>query len=272
MSYLVATAWIKDEAPYLKEWIDFHRLQGFEKFYFYDKNSTDNTKEVLAPYVEKGIAEHRFYPSDVTTRKNFWVMRTTIDEFKGKHKWLFHHSIDEYMFCPDGRKISDLLTEFEDYSGVVVPWKLFNSSGHITKEPGYVIERFTEYIEDSNNHIKTIIQPDKTIDSVGNPHVYYFSTGFAVDENKEIHDTTNPHSGAMRPGRPYTRNKILNHHYVCMSRDEYDTKMNKGLLDISMENQRRREAEAQWNALHDSNTPKYTSTDLLKYVNILKGM
>jgi GT2 family glycosyltransferase len=46
-----------DEARDLREWIEFHRLQGVERFYLYDNGSTDDTEEVVRPYVEEGIAE-----------------------------------------------------------------------------------------------------------------------------------------------------------------------------------------------------------------------
>ena len=36
----------KNEAAYLKEWIEYHRLLGVERFYFYDNESNDNTKEI----------------------------------------------------------------------------------------------------------------------------------------------------------------------------------------------------------------------------------
>ena len=37
------------------EWIEFHRLVGVERFFLYDNGSTDDHREVLAPYVEEGI-------------------------------------------------------------------------------------------------------------------------------------------------------------------------------------------------------------------------
>src|SRR5919108_3802620 len=54
--YLAACAIYRDEAPYLSEWIEFHRLVGFERFYLYDNLSSDHHREVLAPYVDEGIA------------------------------------------------------------------------------------------------------------------------------------------------------------------------------------------------------------------------
>lgn len=48
----------KNEAPYIREWIEFHRLVGVSKFYFYDNESDDDTPDVLAPYIADGIVDY----------------------------------------------------------------------------------------------------------------------------------------------------------------------------------------------------------------------
>ncbi len=268
MSYLVCTAWIKDEAPYLSEWIEFHLLQGFERFYIYDNGSTDNLLDVLDPYIKADIVELRRYPPEVTTRKNFWVMKTTIDEFKGHHKWLFHHSIDEYMFCPtSGKTVAEFLKDYEDYSGLAVPWKFYGANGHQTKTDGLVIDRFTEFVYDSSNHIKTIIKVDAAIDSIGNPHVYTYNTGHAVYSNKLQHVTSTPHGGATENPH-YDLDSILINHYVTMSKEEYEAKMNKGLLDHSQET-RRAENDGMWDYVNVT-AEKFQNYDILKYSDQVK--
>lgn len=52
----------KNEAPYIKEWLDYHLLAGVNHFYIYDNDSSDNQKEVLQPYVDAGIVTYIFYP------------------------------------------------------------------------------------------------------------------------------------------------------------------------------------------------------------------
>ena len=266
MAYLVATAWVKNEAPYLAEWIEFHLLQGFEKFYIYDDNSTDNTAEVLAPYIKAGIVEHRFYPPEVLYQKNFWVMQHTINEFKHVHKWLFHHSIDEFIFCENGTKVSDFLKDFDEYSGVCLPWRLFTSNGKIKKEPGLIIERFNEYVDDENFHIKTIIDPSKTINCIGNPHVYYYSSGFAVYPDKVQHNTFGRHGGACDNGNNYRTDLIRINHYHVMSREEFLIKQNKGLLDNS--SSVRDGIEEYWTNAHKGERRYETHID--KYIEPVK--
>ena len=47
----------RDEAKYLKEWIEFHLLVGVDDFYLTNHLSVDNYLEVLQPYIDKGIVK-----------------------------------------------------------------------------------------------------------------------------------------------------------------------------------------------------------------------
>jgi hypothetical protein len=44
----------RDEAKYLKEWVEFHLLVGFDLLYMFNNLSQDNYLEVLNPYIESG--------------------------------------------------------------------------------------------------------------------------------------------------------------------------------------------------------------------------
>ena len=54
MKYLSLCMNFKDEAPYLKEWLDFHILVGVDHFYLFNNNSSDNYEQIIKPYKEKG--------------------------------------------------------------------------------------------------------------------------------------------------------------------------------------------------------------------------
>lgn len=45
----------QNDAPYLKEWIEFHRLQGVDHFYLFNNLSTDNYQEILDPYIKEKV-------------------------------------------------------------------------------------------------------------------------------------------------------------------------------------------------------------------------
>lgn len=58
MHELAVVSISKNEGPYIVEWIEFHRMVGVSKFYFYDNESQDDTEQILKPYVEKGIVDY----------------------------------------------------------------------------------------------------------------------------------------------------------------------------------------------------------------------
>ena len=56
---LAIVAILKNEAPYLREWLDYHLLAGVEHFYLYDNDSTDDYDEIIAPYVAAGLVTNK---------------------------------------------------------------------------------------------------------------------------------------------------------------------------------------------------------------------
>jgi len=269
MKNLTAIYWIKNEAQYLPEYLEFHLMQGFDHFIFYDDGSTDNLLEVVEPYDD--LVEIRQYPENLTVPKNFWLANHCCYEQRGKSKWIHFHSVDERIFCPDGRQIPDFLKDFEGYGGVSVAWEEFNSSGHISKPTGLIIENYTEVARDSQCHIKTIIQPTFAVRFNSNPHNFIFEKSWAVNENKVRVD------GPYCP-QDYSFSKIKNHHYRTLSREEFEIKMNKGVLDHgpSQAGVRREQAEDEWSYTHGGPsrwgvTTLHKNTDLLKFVEPVKA-
>jgi len=272
MNKLTAINWIKNDAQYLPEYIEFHLLQGVDHFIFYDDGSTDNTEEVLGPYYGD-IAELRKYPPDVTERNNYWVMQHCISEQRGKSRWIFFHGVDERMFCPTGQPISRFLNSFKSYGGMCVAWKFFNSDGHKTRPEGLTIENFTESVCDSSCHIRTITQPRKTLTLLTpnpyasyppNPHCFEYrhKKWWAVNENRRRVN------GAFCPAEYHSMKRIVSHHYLTRSREEFDVKMNMGLLDIvGGKGVRRPNAQEQWDRMHDPSNVIGKDTSALRFVD-----
>ena len=50
---LSIAAIMKNEKPYLKEWLEYHQLIGVEHFYLCDNDSNDGTEEYLQPYIKQ---------------------------------------------------------------------------------------------------------------------------------------------------------------------------------------------------------------------------
>lgn len=53
--YLSILSIFKNEAPFLKEFIEYYLLMGVDHFYLYNINSEDDYADILRPYIDKGI-------------------------------------------------------------------------------------------------------------------------------------------------------------------------------------------------------------------------
>jgi hypothetical protein len=180
--YLTACAIYRDEGPYLAEWIEFHRLVGFERFYLYDNRSEDNHREVLAPYIDEGIVVLHdwnvpYVPGQTDAYEH--AVATYCDEAR----WIACFDIDEFLFSPTYRPVSEVLADYEQWPGVVVNAPRFGPSGHRTKPDGLVIESYLTHLRiGSDRTVKSIVDP-AAVESARGSHLFNFRRRSAVDEN-----------------------------------------------------------------------------------------
>jgi hypothetical protein len=192
--YLSLCSLYKDHGEYLREWIEFHRLVGVERFFLYDNESRDDHEQVLAPYVERGIVEVHEWPSPASVERGVpWAIIDAFTDCVRRHRedsrWIGFIDVDEFLFSPTGRSLPEVLRGFEQFSGVEVSRLDFGPSGHRTKPDGLVIESYLHrrsYVSPKKDweHVKSIIDPART-DHAFNAHGFFYTEGFAVSENGE---------------------------------------------------------------------------------------
>lgn len=218
--YLSIVIIIKDEMPYLQEWIEYHLLVGVERFYVYDNGSTDNPLEVLQPYIEKGIVIYRYFPGN---KQQIPAYCDAILKYKYRSYWIALIDTDEFIVPVRKYTVPEVLKEFEQYSGVCLSWVMYDSSGHIKKPEGLVIKNYTHRNIDPHNRanksIKSIVNPREVL--VTNVHwCYYRFFCWGVSE-----------SGKKIKGNYVEEPSIdilrINHYYT-KSREEFLLKINKG--------------------------------------------
>ena len=132
----------KNEAPYLKEWIEFNHLVGVEHFYLYNNNSEDDYQSVLEEYVQSGLVTLIQFPYEQAQMKCY---KDCIDKYAGETKWLGFIDIDEFIVPKSTNDIYGFLKPFETKRGAVkLNWQLFGTSGRMDRDiEGLVAEDFT---------------------------------------------------------------------------------------------------------------------------------
>ncbi len=139
-AYLSICAIYRNEARYMPEWIEFHRLLGVERFFLFNNRSTDDHLEVLAPtWTTAPSSGTTGRCSPVSEGVRAPASRSTAHD----SRWIAFIDLDEFLFSPTGRLLPDVLSDFEAYPGVVVNMINYGTSGHETPPAGLAIENYT---------------------------------------------------------------------------------------------------------------------------------
>lgn len=218
----------KNEGDYIKEWIEYHKIVGIERFYFYDNESNDNTKEILRPYINDGTVVYHYVVGSVMQMP---VYHDAVLRYAYQTYWLALIDLDEFIVPKVKESVVDFLKDYEAYPGVVMSWVRFDSNGYEKKPSahgGLVTANYTRVKAGydqwfGNKTIKSIVRPSFVAKFI-NPHQAIYKGGLApVAENFK------PVFG------PYTDcsvNKIQLNHYQCKSREEYIKKIERGRADV----------------------------------------
>lgn len=131
----------RDEALYMKEWIEFHKLAGVDHFYLYNNFSKDDYLEVLVPYIENGDVTLTDWPIQYG---QIAAYRDCIKKYRNETQWIGFIDLDEFVVPKAMDSIYDFLKPFSRRSAVLIPWKMFGSSGYMKRDTGRLVtEDFT---------------------------------------------------------------------------------------------------------------------------------
>lgn len=218
--YLTVCAIAKNEGPYFKEWIEWHLKMGVQKFFIYDNESTDETSEILKPYIDAGIVEYHYFPG---YRKQLAAYDDCIARHRFDSRWIAFIDLDEFIVPMKHTNIPEFLKNFEDRPVVEINWLVYGSSGAKEKQPGGMMERFKKHSKPDhilNRHVKSIVDPRRVFCMIG------------CHEAARISG-----NGADSHGNPITRNfrdrvpqqdVIRINHYAVRSFEEFLEKQNRG--------------------------------------------
>lgn len=228
--YLSLVLIAKNEATYILEWIEFHRMLGVDHVYLYDNGSTDDTLESVEPYIESGYLTWIPWVSfDLNARPQFQAYAHALCNFGSQWRWMGFIDVDEFFFPLQTDSLKSALSFYEGLPAIALHWHMFGFSGHKQRPVGLVIENYTKrapvpsLLPDAEKILKwkSIVHPP-SIKAVCGPHLFMLRDGRigAYDENREW---------IVKDSRPHSASSILRlNHYFTKSESELATKMAKG--------------------------------------------
>jgi len=204
----------KNEDYYIKEWISYNKLLGFDNIFIYQndwRTDIENESIVKVPFdgKKKQIAAY--------------------DHFLRNHSklfdWVAFFDVDEFLVLKRHKNIKDFLDDYSQHQAVSINWVLFGDNG-LTGKPIHdfgVVNRFTKRQVGVHSLVKTIVKT-----RIGN-HI----RNFKINVHRPNVKCVDTHHRIVRgPHNPGGRDTIAQiNHYFCKTLEEFKLKVERGRAD-----------------------------------------
>src|SRR5207244_8928641 len=93
--HLTACLMFKDAATYLDEWLRFHLNVGFDHFYLFDNNSSDDYRPIVQPFIDAGQVTLAIWPGVAQMDR---ILAHCLDANRDAARWMAFLDDDEFLF------------------------------------------------------------------------------------------------------------------------------------------------------------------------------
>ena len=164
---VTAVSMMKDEGPFVIEWVVHHLAVGFTDLVVYTNDCSDGTDDMLIRLEELGLCHHRRNVIPEGIRPQPSALNYAQEEpVAGLSDWVMVFDADEFLSIryADGT-LDDLLaaTKAQGANGIVVTWRIFGSGGVVDWSRAPVTEQYLLAAPQSWNKgwgVKTLFQFD----------------------------------------------------------------------------------------------------------------
>ena len=219
----------KDEAVYLKEWIEFHRMVGVDHFYLYDNNSSDDYANVIRKYQEAGVVTLIHWPEEHAQVAGY---EDCIRRFQGESDWIGFIDVDEFLVPVAEESLVSFLDRFSNKPAVLVYWRFFGSGGMLSRDTTRLVtEDFVVASEKLYTKGKCFFNSnfDYLFGSGLNKSMFHYLWTSSGGKPVPPVDVFNHISfGDWYPNRKTKRIPVQLNHYVLKSLEEHREKDKKG--------------------------------------------
>lgn len=220
---ILICAILKDETPYLIEWIEHHLKIGIEHFVLYDNNSAIPAKQTLDAYVKKGIVE--VFDCKITNTPQLKVYTNCLYSMHDDTDWIAFIDIDEFIVLKKHNDIHSFLWDYKNFAGVCLNWLIYSANNHVSRPEGLVMQNYTEPTPPNftaNSHVKSIVRP-RYVNIMDSSHFARYAKNYcAVNEKYEL---------VSRAHSPFSNDIAQINHYFTKSFEEWLDKIGRGIAD-----------------------------------------
>ena len=144
---VMAVSMMKDEAPFLLEWVAHHLAVGFTDILVYTNDCSDGTDEMLIRLEELGLGHHRpnVIPEGIKPQPSA-LNHAQAEPLVCAADWVLVFDADEFLSVNHSSgSLEGMLDDAvaRGANGVVITWRIFGSGGVIDWSRAPVTEQYT---------------------------------------------------------------------------------------------------------------------------------
>ncbi len=164
---ITAVTCVKNEGPFLLEWIAFHRLLGVTDFLFYSNDCDDGTDALLDALAGHGSVVHLPNPAQGRNYQMEALKDAARQPVVTQADWVWVADVDEFLnIHAPGHRIPDLIRACHNPQAISVSFQFFANGGVERFQDRPVIEQFTRshnpdiWCDQTAIEVKTLVRRD----------------------------------------------------------------------------------------------------------------
>lgn len=140
---------MKNEGPYILEWVAHHLAVGFESILIFSNDCDDHTDRILDRLDEMGLIKHCPNPKGIFAQLGVWQVAAlryaTIFNMYIDAQWILTVDVDEFLeITPGEHRLGDLLDQSPDFDLMSFTVVGYNSSNIKHIGDGLVQDKFLQ--------------------------------------------------------------------------------------------------------------------------------
>lgn len=243
---------VKNEAPFLLEWIAYHRVIGFDRIVIVSNDSDDGTTELLDALQSAGFIHHLSHSvGEKESPQGKAAIAANASGLIEDGDWVIWLDADEFLNVHAGEgRVDDLLASVGAAKAMLIPWRIFGDSGNPVFPGRFVAPAFNRAAArdfEGNRIIKTFfrhVEGQTRLSPVAN-HRPHLTRRKAYRPDEVLNAGGRPIDMEFRPNRrwiggvegkanfsipeaDYDWSIAQINHYMLRTREMYDLKAYRG--------------------------------------------
>ena len=184
---IAIVAILRDELPFLDEWLAYHRLLGVDHFFLYDDDPALPLPNFTQPHrdyvtVIPWYNRHGDFPGINRQTKAYLH---ALPALRGRFRWVAFLDVDEFILLRRHDTISVFLADFEPFHAVTLCWHVFGHNGFFDDPPGLITSNLTRRMAIPGTRYKTINRPEAIVDIQSAHQCVLIPGAWRVDPNQQ---------------------------------------------------------------------------------------